>query len=492
MMIEFGNDEVYYHLYAQYPDWSHFDHPPMVGFMMQLFSFNLLFDSELAMRMSSIVLGSFNILLIFKIGSALKNERTGWFAALLYTASVYAFVICGIFILPDTPQSFFWLLTLLFFIKTFQKDQDEKKQKYTMLWAGFFCGMAFLSKYTSLFLWSGAGIFILGWKREWLKRKELYFSVLLTILGMVPVLVWNLQNDFISFTFHSERVTYQQTIRPDYFVTELAGELLYNNPLVVILTILAVVACFRKKISANKELMRLLLCIALPFIVTFWVVSWQRATLPHWSAPAFITLIPLTAAWLDEKTDRHKKFNGWITSAVGLLAIVLVVGFGQIQYGWFTLDRHQEYDKMGKDDFSLDMYGWKQLNEEFQKVRQEKIANGKMRVTDPLMANNWFPAANLEYYVARPSKISMLAIGPLEKIHKYAWINEKRGGFSEGMNGWWITSSRDFVDPISRYSDYFTEIGPADTIAIVRNRQHVMNYYVYPMKNMKKIPEKIF
>lgn len=30
--VELGNDEVYYWTYALYPDWSHFDHPPMVGF----------------------------------------------------------------------------------------------------------------------------------------------------------------------------------------------------------------------------------------------------------------------------------------------------------------------------------------------------------------------------------------------------------------------------------------------------------------------------
>jgi len=31
--LEFGNDEVYYWLYAKYPAISHFDHPPMVGFL---------------------------------------------------------------------------------------------------------------------------------------------------------------------------------------------------------------------------------------------------------------------------------------------------------------------------------------------------------------------------------------------------------------------------------------------------------------------------
>ena len=53
--IEFGNDEVYYWTYAMYPDWSHFDHPGMVGWVMQIFSLNLLFTSEFALRLSSII-----------------------------------------------------------------------------------------------------------------------------------------------------------------------------------------------------------------------------------------------------------------------------------------------------------------------------------------------------------------------------------------------------------------------------------------------------
>ena len=43
-MIELGNDEVYYWTYALFPDWSHFDHPPMVGITIQLFTLNLTFD----------------------------------------------------------------------------------------------------------------------------------------------------------------------------------------------------------------------------------------------------------------------------------------------------------------------------------------------------------------------------------------------------------------------------------------------------------------
>jgi len=89
--LELGNDEVYYRLYALYPDWSHFDHPLMVGLVIQLFSLDLLFDSELFIRMASIVFGTANLFLVYSIAERLKNSRTGFFAAILYSTSIYTF-----------------------------------------------------------------------------------------------------------------------------------------------------------------------------------------------------------------------------------------------------------------------------------------------------------------------------------------------------------------------------------------------------------------
>ena len=80
--IQLGNDEVYYWTYARYPDWSHFDHPPMVGFFEQIFSLNLFFDSELALRLGFIVSGSLSTWLLFLIGKEVKDERTGLLAAI--------------------------------------------------------------------------------------------------------------------------------------------------------------------------------------------------------------------------------------------------------------------------------------------------------------------------------------------------------------------------------------------------------------------------
>src|SRR6476660_5190634 len=81
--IELGNDEVYYWTYALYPDWSHFDHPPMLGIVAQLFSLNQFLTDDFFLRLGSIVLSAINTWIIYRIGTKIKNSRTGLYAAFL-------------------------------------------------------------------------------------------------------------------------------------------------------------------------------------------------------------------------------------------------------------------------------------------------------------------------------------------------------------------------------------------------------------------------
>ncbi len=488
---ELGNDEVYYRLYALYPDWSHFDHPPMIGWMMWIFSLGLTFTSELAFRMSPIVFAAINTFLIFQIGKEIKNERTGWFAALLYTASVYAFIIAGTFIMPDAPQSLFWLLSLWILTRVFSEKYNFEQQKKYLLLAGLFIGLAFISKYTSIFLWLGAGLYILFFDRKWLKTKELWISGIITIICMLPVLIWNLQNDFISFTFHAERVDSQGTpFRIDYLLTEIAGEFLYNNPVNFILLFIVVVAFLRKKIFIDRHMGRLLLCVGMPVILLFWFFACFRSTLPHWSGPAFVSLIPLCAAWLDEKQQSQRLFNTWNTLGLSLIFVGLSLAVFHIHTGLIFPDKiHTEAEDLGEYDFSLDLYGWHQAGKGFGEIRQKAIANGEMPAVAPIVSYRWFPAANQDYYIAEPNNTHVLVIGDLERIHKFAWINQARGGFQEGMDMWYVTSSHDFSPPQDHFSEYFETIGEPVMIPIYRCGKVVENFFVYQLHNLKQLPK---
>jgi len=491
-MLELGNDEVYYWTYALYPDLSHFDHPPMVGLMIQLFSFNLYFDSELFIRMGSVVLGGVNTWLIYMIGKNVKDELTGLFAALLYNTSVYCFVIAGVFILPDTPQLFFWLASLYLLVATIAREEINSKSGWRFLLAGLFIGLAMLSKYTSVFMWFGAGLYILFYNRKWLKSPYLYLSALISLLVFLPVIIWNIQNQFISFTFQSERVgIFGSGLRIDYFFTELLGQILYNNPVNFVIILFALIALWRRRFSLNREKMRLLLLTSLPLVFLFLFFALFRRTLPHWTGPAYLGLIVIAAAWLANKADKKSqvfRIPKAIRFAGGVLLLTLVLGVIHINTGVFSQPDNSDPKKLGENDITLDMYGWQQFADKFKILRQNDVASGRMPENAPIISHRWFPAAHLDYYIADPNGIDLLGIGSLEQVHKYAWINRERPPLLLGSDAWFITSSRDFQDPEPLYGKYFTSIEDPEIIKIYKGEKHVENFFLYRIKDCKEVP----
>lgn len=487
--LEFGNDEVYYWTYALYPDYSHFDHPPMVGYLIQYTSINLVLDEEIWIRWGSVLLGALNTYIVFWIGRSLRDEMTGLYAALLYTASIYAFIIAGTFILPDTPQLTFWLLTLYFLVHSVSGPINKKTKKY-LLWAGLTTGLALLSKYTSVFLLSGVFFYLLIYNRKWFRTWQLYASFLLAILFFLPVFIWNLNNDFISFTFQSDRVgIFESGIRSDFFFTELLGQMLYNNPVNFVLGIIALIALFKGSELVGKENGMLLVLIALPLILLFLFFSLFRHTLPHWTGPAWTTIIILSAGYL--RSVSKKMFPKSVIVSLAILGLGITLGVMQVKGGLLFYDQGDTPQNRGAKDVSLDMYGWRQLSTEFELILEAEKQAGNIDPESPFISSRWFPAANIDYYLAYPNGINVLGLGSLDALHKYVSITEKRGGFTEGMDAWFLTVSRDFRDPVKMYGRYFEEIELAYTVPVHRNGKHVMNAFFYYLKDMKILPEQI-
>lgn len=490
-LLELGNDEVYYRLFALYPDWSHFDHPPMVGLVIQLFSFNLLFESEFFLRLSSVVIGSINLWLVFDIGKLIRSHRAGFYAALLYTSSIYAFVITGVFILPDTPQGFFWLLALRQMLLTLQFCPHQSKAGIRMLNLGILLGLGILSKYTSIFLWLATLLFILFYNREWLRSKWLYLSAFISMCIAFPIIYWNYLYDFIGIGFQGERINFfNASLNLNYFFSEIAGEVLYNNPVNFVLAIIAIVASLRGKIRIGRAQNRIFLFAALPIIISFLVFSLFRSTLPHWSAPGYTSLIFLSAVWLDQKSEQSSKVvSVWLLSALSILVFVLIVGLIQIRFSVFKIDHSTVYHDLGKDDPSLDLNGFNQTGIEFAGIVKRDRLNQIMPQDAILIGNNWFPLANYDYYAASPVGMSVFGIGTLDKIHKYAWINTENGGFRLGMDAYYITDSRDYRSPFGFFEDYFETVESADTIQIYSGNKLIKRAFVFRLKNLQRIPD---
>ncbi|MHC1708449.1 MAG: ArnT family glycosyltransferase [Bacteroidales bacterium] len=488
--LDLGNDEVYYYMYSLYPSWSYFDHPPMISWVIRLFTFNNLLHHIFFIRLASIVFTSFSTWIVYLIARKYGTYRGGLLAVILFTASIYNSIITGVFILPDTPQVFFWFLALYCFSEAFETAEIQFRSKMYVLAGGLFTGLSILSKYTSVFIWLGVIGFVLLYRKQWLKSAIFYFSILMSVLLQFPVLIWNLQNHFISFTYQGNRVSGLSKIRPDYFFTEITGEFLYNNPVNFILIIVSLILVFYYKRIRPQAGLFLILFVSVPLILTFWFLSFFHSTLPHWTGPGFSTLIIFTAVIFDKVTREKPGFTlipQWFRYSLILSVFIIILGFFQINNGILT--RLLVPAKNGVErvdwDISLDMYGWKQLKEAMPGIYYHDLSTGRIGKDPFLISWRWFPSANLDYYVARPLGLKLLAFGKMSQIHQYHWINRIRGGFPYGKDAYFICSSRDKKNPGSLFRDHFELYGRPDTVPVMRAGRQVMEFYVYRLKNYK-------
>ena len=492
-LLELGNDEVYYYTYAVQPDWNHFDHPPMVGWMIQLSTLNLNWVSTLSMRLGSILAAAISTWIIFRTGALIHNERAGWIAALFYTCSIYTSIIAGLFIMPDSPQLLFFTGSIYLMTKWVVKPHLFTKLNWLVL--GLLIGLATLSKVHGLYLWVGFGGFLLFHQLKTLKQPFLYIAVVITLLALIPILYWNIAYDFITYKFHSKRVLHSG-IQVASFFQQIAGEFFYQNPLVYISCLIPLLrfkklkAIFQVQSTSNQKstsLVSLLLWLSLPLIALFWSISLFNPTLPHWTGPGFIALFLLAGVYWSETSK--KLIPNLIQWALGFF-VVLVIGFIGLVHVFPIQLGSKSPDNLGEYNPINDVTGWNQFSAEFKTLVQQDTSGG-MQAKAPIIVSKWFPAGHILFYTASSTQKQVIAIGALEDVHKFAWLNQDQPNLQIGQDAYFIQPSNLPFDPIQSILPYFEKMGKTDTIQVKQRGLLLRNFYVYRFKNCQKIPASI-
>ncbi|MEN9685880.1 MAG: hypothetical protein RLZZ28_1666 [Bacteroidota bacterium] len=482
-LIELGNDEVYYWTYAIQPDWSHFDHPPMVGWLIRLTTLNLHWISDLSLRAGSIVCAAISTMLIFKTGTLVANPKTGWYAALIYNCSIYTGIIAGLFILPDSPQMPFWTAALYYMSKIILNQGDKKTNNWLIL--GLLVGLATLCKVHALYLWAGFGLFILTNRPQWLLNWRLYLGFLVTLVSVTPIVYWNIANNFITYRYHSERVAHT-TVQWDMLGREIGGEFAYQNPVILVLIIVALAALINKKInSPGPGIINWLLCMSLPMIFLFWGVSLLNPTLPHWSGPAYLPLFLIAAIYLDKKTA--SLFPVFAKLAGGFLFFILIAGIALIRLSPVNFGS-KEKENYGEYCPTLDLSGWKDFSKQFSLLVATDQRNGAMQFQSPILVNKWFPGGHIEFYTSRLAALPVIGIGNLDDLHKFAWLNRDRPALKSGMDAYAIVPSNLPANITELYGKFFAVIEEPVVIDQTRNGGVVRHFYIYRLKNCVRIP----
>mgnify|MGYP001573086557 CR=1 FL=1 len=410
--IELVPDEAYYWDLSRRLQLSYYDHPPMLMYLISLFT-GILGNTEFVVRLPSVIIGSVMTILMFILGKELFDGRVGFYAAIA-TNMALIYSVGGILATVDTPFALFWLLALYFGVRALKTGEG----KWWYL-TGIALGLGMLSKYIMVLFVPSFLIFLILSKdhRHWLIRKEPYIAGVLSLLIFSPVIIWNAQNDWASFMF---QLSHGLEVKSRAGLPSL---LEYIGSQAGILSPFLFIACVWGMVKGlivwfrGKDWRYLFLTCTSSFVVLFFGYSSLRAKVEgNWAMSAYFTaMIALVSLYFQSNYKRKKVF----ATVVAATAIMLTI-FVHIQAVSPLIPI--------KKDPTNELHRWKELGLEVGKVLDELRYNKKLDHSKGLfiMATSHQLTAELSFYI--PSKPYVYELAGEGKFNQYnMWDGPQTG-----------------------------------------------------------------
>lgn len=493
-ILELGEEESYYWTFAKFPELSNFDQPPMLGWFIQLFSHNLFLENEFFLRLSSIATGSACIWIVFIIGRRIKGDSAGFYSALLYTVSFYLSVIAGLFIMPEAPQTLFYLLSLYFLLEgIIPRNKRCPESDYlcsmALILAGLFIGLSILSKFSSALLWPAVFIYAILYNKSLLKSRSLYLSLSISLLSLIPIYIWNVKNDFVGVEYLRSLVNITSGLNSNHFFYVLAAVIVVNNP-VNIYIIIKALRNYKKIHFIGFNYMHLLLSLSLPIILLSALFSFFSTSFIYAASLGVSPLIFIAGAYISEKISKTDPTVLPTSIKVGIALFItssiLIITHYYTGILSFPGLRSAKELQIGEGDVTLTRYGINDLSGEFAKIRANDIEDGVMPINSYILETNYKRAAQFDYYLGRPNGIAVKTFGEQSQTRKYTLITKKRGGLKKGESAYYIASSL-YKDSISKLENLaFKKIEKASELYIYRAGRPAVRYTVYRLHYLEK------
>ncbi|MEM1291637.1 MAG: glycosyltransferase family 39 protein [Cyanobacteria bacterium P01_H01_bin.162] len=322
LLLPVGFDEVYYYLYSRHLAWSYFDHPLMVGLTTGLGWWTTGLIIPLTLRVGALGLYTLSLGLLYLTARHLFDEKTGMLALAIGSLSPILWIAFGVLTSPDNGLIFFWTLTLLLaawefiphrFSSTSSLSTANYQPSYRIALIGLTVGLACLSKYHGFVLGAGLVGFCLTSRRSRraLTSPWLAIAALLFGLTLMPLWVWNGQNEWFSFRFHLFMRFEGDGMPNPYRVLDALGTwllgMVYLFPVIGVplwwntgqSLLLHIQTWLQPPLTGGEWVARdrlaLILWLSLPIAVGFTLLGGKQAIFPAWPAPGFWGLTLLLA-----------------------------------------------------------------------------------------------------------------------------------------------------------------------------------------------------
>jgi len=303
----FFRDELYYIACSKRLAFGYYDHPPFATFLLSII--RLFFgDSILAVRFLPALVNS---LLIFITGVITKKSGGKKFAQGIACLSV---LICPFYLMVNSfysMNSFESLLLtccVLILIIIIQEDKNH----YWLLW-GFITGIGLINKHTfAVFEFA----ILIGMTftplRKYFFDKYFWSGISISIVIVLPNVIWQIQNDFISAAYYKDIITYYSTTRPLAFITI---QMIALNPLVFPVFLSGIIFLFLKTEGKPYRVFGWM------FLIPFLYFLFMKINRPDRLAPVYPILISGGSVMIELWINKLNK--NWIKQ---FIISILIIG----------------------------------------------------------------------------------------------------------------------------------------------------------------------
>jgi 4-amino-4-deoxy-L-arabinose transferase-like glycosyltransferase len=366
--LELYPDEAQYWLWSRHLDFGYFSKPPVIAWLIWATT-RIGGDGEAWLRIGSPLINAATALVISRIATRLYGAERGGAWIGLVAAAIFILMpgiqLSSVLITTDTPLLFF--LALMIWACVSLPHASPRTRIWVAAGMGAALGMAFLSKYAAIYALASlaAHLFLSREaRRAWTPVMAIAFFAALFVV-FAPNMWWNYQHHFSTLEHTAANANWKNgnLFNPMELVQFVGSQFGVFGPVPFgVLGGGALLLAFRKRL-AQADIM--LLCFALPPLVTVAAQAFVSRANANWAGAAYVAGSVLVAAWLLRWDARRWLIGGLALQAV--LAVLFLV--------WVIDPRTAE--AMGMANAFKRARGWDQTVQAIiERTREEQALHG--------------------------------------------------------------------------------------------------------------------
>lgn len=488
-------DESYYWLWSQHLSLGYYDSGAILGWVIR-FTTDIFGHSELAVRMTSVVLMSATSIILYLFAINFIAPILAVFLVIIFNLTPGGLLV-GILMMHDSLMLFFWLLTVFSLYKAIFKNQ-------TKFWyiAGICAGFGLWSKDIMYLILPFLFVFLIVSKeyRFWLAKKEPYLAFIIMLAVFSPILYWNYTHDWVTyrhiFALGSRPEGMDKFKRMGDF---LGSQLGLISPFIFIGILSAwirgLILWFR-----NKDAKQAFLIANSAFVVLFFFLLSSRSKVEgNWAGFGYLLglvcyFYNLEDIWRKAKKTKYLGYTIFATLFSLILVLIILNPIILYKIAYKIPNLSEKTVKALKTNRTNDIMGWNQYGKEIRNFKEQYFGKDNKNVF--IFSLRYQVATQTAFYYFKNSKTERITTYCLPLYRRMNQLDIWWGlDELKGKDGIFIFDGKNQDEVLPGLSQYFDSVVWVKHFMVYREDltdEPAREYNLYVCKNFKGMEKKDF